>query len=686
MIKIPQDLQFSQTNLGEYSGNIYQTKNISFDKEGMITLEKRSRIVFDSVDYSFLDDGSYPGLIKFIPTSSDKIYFLCNGGIGKITAGTSAPYKPTLTQETTTGVPTMDGYGENDAEWFNENLCVVVGTGSLYTFDGNSWTERNLTAAGSILSIFENKQQLAVASYGGVTLSVLNKIQLVDKDWVEQNYLQLPENYVITSMDWNNNRLYIGTLDYATKEAILFEWDGSSAEANVGHKINSQLILSVKRYKNGVVALTAEGELLYINGGVERLAVLPIFRNKQWSQEVNLGMIGRVLQNYGMYVDNDLIYIALNSNYTTESFSNESNIFDNHFPSGIWCFDPKVGLYHRVSVGLSKQQRTNAITTANVNTTTSVITVAGQTVPDTGTPVFYDDGGSGANTNITPLEFYKRYFVIKLTDTTLKLATTKSNALAGTNIILTGTGNNAQYLVFCQNADFGGIRENPQVVSYYKKASNSTFTSQIMSSLLFASRTATRTTGSLYSIGTLVTDQENRGYIITPRIKSENIEDIYKSIILRFKPLVNEDDKIIVKYRVSKPNLKLRNIYSNSAKGTFTSATTFTTTMFDGASVGDELEIVSGAGAGYLAHITNIVLDSGTYTVTIDETVENIAANDTFYFVVDNWIKVKTLDSTSFDNDVIGIGKNHKWIQFKIELRGIDTQIEDILIDNGKHQ
>lgn len=683
MIKIPQDLQFSQTNLGEYSGNIYQTKNISFDKEGMITLEKRSRIVFDSVDYSFLDDGSVPGLIKFIPTSSDEIYFICDGGIGKITAGSSAPYKPTLVQETTTGVPTMDGVGENDGEWFNENLCVVVGTGSLYTFDGDNWTERNLTSVGSILTIFENKQQLAIACIGA-GLNLYNKVQLVDKDWAEQNFLQLPDNYQITSMDWNNNRLYIGTFDYTTKEAILFEWDGSSAEANNGHKINSQIILSVKRYKNGVVALTAKGELLYINGGVERLAVLPIFKNKQWSIEGNTSQIGRVVQNYGMYVDNDLIYIGLYSVYPIQSFNNTSDYFDNHFPSGIWCYDPKVGLYHRVSSGISKQQRTNAITTANVNTSTGVITVAGQTVPDTGTPVFYDDGNGGANTDITPLEFYKRYFVIKVTDTTLKLATTKSNALAGTNITLTGTGNNAQVLIFCQNADFGGIRENPQVVSYYKRAANPTFPTQIMSDLLFASKTATRTTGSLYSIGTLVSDQENRGYIITPRIKSSNIEDVYKSLILRFKPLVNEDDKIIVKYRITKPNLKLRKIYFNSVKGTFTSATTFTTTMFDGASIGDELEIVSGAGAGYLAHITNIVLDSGTYTVTIDETIENIAVNDTFYFVVDNWTKIETLDSVSFDTKEIALGKKSKWIQFKIELRGIDTQIEDILVDNSK--
>jgi hypothetical protein len=675
MIKIPQDLTFSQTNTGEYSGNILQTKNISFDNEGLITLEKRTRAVFDSLDYSFLDDGTIAGPIKFIHTSGSTIYFLCTGGIGVITIGASAPYKPTLTVESTTGVPVLDSVGENDGVWFNSALCIVNATDSLFTFDGDEWTERDFTNIATILTVFENKQQLAMAGN--------NIITLVDKTWNEQTILTLPSNYYVTSMDWNNNRLYIGTLDYDTQEAILFEWDGSSADA-IGYKINSQTILSVKRYKNGVAVLTMEGELLYVNGGIERIGVLPIFNKKQWYTEANTSASLRPVQNYGMFVDNEYIYIAVNSTYSPVSLSNQYDNYDNYFPSGVWCYDPKVGLTHKFSVGVSKEERTNSITTANVATATGIITVAGRTVPDTGTPVFYDDGGSGANTYITPLEFFKRYFVIKLSDTTLKLATTKSNAIAGTNIVLTGTGNNNQSLIFCQNADFGGAKESPRTITYYKRSNNSTFVPQIMSSFLIASKKSTRTTGNIYSIDTIVSDQENRGYIITPRIKSPNIEDEFRSLILRFKPLINPEDKIIVKYRTTKPTLALRKLYSNSVKGTFVNSTSFTTTKLTDVSVGDEVEIVSGAGAGYLAHITDIVLDAGTYTVTIDETVENIAASDTFYFVVDNWTKVETLTSASFDNFEIGIGKNSKWIQFKIELRGIDVKIEDLLIYNTK--
>jgi hypothetical protein len=478
--------------------------------------------------------------------------------------------------------------------------------------------------------------------------------------------------------------LYIGTLDYDTKEAFVFEWDGTSAEANTGYPINAQTVYSVKRYKNGVVVLTSEAELLYINGGIERLAVLPIFNKKQWYVEGNTGNGGRPVQNYGMFVDNDLIYITLYSRYTTDSFSNTSDYFDNNFPSGIWCYDPKVGLYHSFSVGLSKEDRTNAITTASVVTATGIITVAGVTVPETGTPVFYDDGVQGQGTKITPLEYFGKYYTIKLSDTTLKLATTKANALAGTAITLTGTGNNAQSLVFAPNTDFGGIKETSITLLDYRRKSNLTFPKEVMSKFLIGAVVSKKTTGNLYTICTAVNNQENRGYIITPRIKSPNIEDEFRSLILRFKPLINPEDKIIVKYRTTKPTLALRKLYANSVKGTFVNSTSFTTTKLTDVSVGDEVEIVSGAGAGYLAHITDITLDAGTYTVTIDETVENIAASDTFYFVVDNWTKVETLTSASFDNFEIGIGKNSKWIQFKIELRGIDVKIEDLLIDNTK--
>jgi len=80
------------------------------------------------------------------------------------------------------------------------------------------------------------------------------------------------------------------------------------------------------------------------------------------------------------------------------------------------------------------------IATADVNTTTDVITETAHNFV-TGQPVTYDDGGGAAMTGLVDNAVY---YVIKLTANTFKVATTLANALAGTAINITGTGNNAQ--------------------------------------------------------------------------------------------------------------------------------------------------------------------------------------------------------------------------------------------------
>lgn len=80
------------------------------------------------------------------------------------------------------------------------------------------------------------------------------------------------------------------------------------------------------------------------------------------------------------------------------------------------------------------------IATADVNTGTDVITETAHGFV-TGQPVTYDDGGGAAATGLVDNTVY---YVIKLTANTFKVATTRANALAGTAINITGTGNNAQ--------------------------------------------------------------------------------------------------------------------------------------------------------------------------------------------------------------------------------------------------
>ena len=82
----------------------------------------------------------------------------------------------------------------------------------------------------------------------------------------------------------------------------------------------------------------------------------------------------------------------------------------------------------------------HTIATSAVNTGTEVITISRHGML-TGDRVLYDNGGG---TTLAGLSDDTAYYAIKVSDDTIKLATSTANATAGTAINLTGTGNNAQ--------------------------------------------------------------------------------------------------------------------------------------------------------------------------------------------------------------------------------------------------
>ena len=102
-----------------------------------------------------------------------------------------------------------------------------------------------------------------------------------------------------------------------------------------------------------------------------------------------------------------------------------------------------------VSTGMSTgstytRNKSYTIATNRINTSTDVITVAEHGF-STGDLVYYIESGSGL---ATPLANGTAYYVIKLDNSTLKLATSATNASNGTAIDITATGNDNQYLEY----------------------------------------------------------------------------------------------------------------------------------------------------------------------------------------------------------------------------------------------
>lgn len=116
------------------------------------------------------------------------------------------------------------------------------------------------------------------------------------------------------------------------------------------------------------------------------------------------------------------------------------------------------------------------------NTTTEVITIGAHSF-ETGAKVTYANGGG---TSITGLTSATDYYVIKVSGTTVKLATTYANAVAGTAIDLTGAGVGASHtltpVITAKFLSKGAASANVEL----KTPDNVTLTATLSDSLVLA--------------------------------------------------------------------------------------------------------------------------------------------------------------------------------------------------------
>lgn len=154
--------------------------------------------------------------------------------------------------------------------------------------------------------------------------------------------------------------------------------------------------------------------------------------------------------------------------------------------------------------------------------------------------------------------------------------------------------------------------------------------------------------------------------IVTPFIESSQVEDTFQKIFIKHKRLLNSTDKIVVKCR----NVDIASV---EATITWTSTTTFTVLNSDvvvsnywTSDTGGEVEITQGLGSGKSAHITNAVLATGTWTVTVDETFTSATGTSKARFT--NWTKLGTIENQvqQFQEFPISADNNSIYIQFKV--------------------
>jgi hypothetical protein len=668
MIKLPLEGKWTIPNLSDKFGSLFYTKNINLDSAGYVKLSPRAVNLFDdSGDVTNISDTDFAVPVSFGRTI-DGTYYLATVDIPvNITVNNSTK---TIAEDVSANNPTLTT--NSHGCWWQNRFHESTATAVNYN-TGGTWTANAITGLTSgvrhYMAVFKNRNTICVSNG--------NVVKQYDTSYAASVDLTIPSDFEIIGMAYNNYKLGIITRlgsDSSGQNAdcYFFIWDGATTSANLGVSLGTNLAQSIVPYKSSFVVLDNTGRLLYWNGGgFDVLATFPFYNeNSRWGDLLNLSQYGD-----SIVVEGDLIYINVNCDLS--NYGKFQEVYLENNPSGVWCFDPAVGLYHRYSPSLSKTYL-HTITSANINTTTDVFTTA-STIPATGNPVTLSSGTPGG------LKRGVVYFVIKLTATTFQLAETKSEAEAGVYIDITSATDTSLFLydIIDYGASFADTFSGG--ITIWGTASRA------FNNVLFGGRYDETDLSSVDVLCSTVPFLESRGYIVTPRIYLD-IKDTWQSILIKYKKL-EANDKIIVKYKakdytdipISTPNDSSNDelVWTSDNEGYTSSDLSAVKTAFD---AGEEMEVefLSGIGAGQMVKLSDIDESSGVYSLVFAESVVGATTALKSNFIINNWTTAGEVNPDNQSDGIaeIPLGAVSSWIQFKIELRGYNTTIQELQINN----
>jgi hypothetical protein len=664
MISLPSSGRWQSSQNGDTFGSIVRSKNASLDREGMLEMARKAMALYS------LDDDAGFGTPTVMETDGTYLYVLTTDGhcfVIDLTADFFSIVETSGTNSPTLGL-------DSDMVIFNDKPHASGGAkvGYLNAFgQGQLW--HNPSPITDLSTDFPHP--LCVRERAGTLLvGDGNVVRQYSAGYSRDtdNELTLPASYIVTGIRTNGSNIYLATRHRYGGTAKLFVWNGAGTANQAEYPIGADWAYSMEIYQSAPTVITSAGQIKRFNGGgFDAIANLPVYYTPySWtSTAADTSLVGKVASR-GMRALGDILYInidgSLNNDVAPGAYLPEQ-------PSGLWVLDPRAGLYHKAGYNHQSNLRQ---TVSDLNSSYLSVPLAHQA--ELGDAVLY----TGTLTGLTSGQVY---YAIPDSATTMRLALTPQDAVAGKHLAVTGTPSSDRLITDrYESMGHTAISVPGGVCVFGRNAFNGFYGSEAVFGGAALDETLSAK-GVLMSLGM----GRNAGTFVTPRIESAAIADTIQKIGARFRPLALDTDKLVIKYRTRKR-------YGSPSRPitiAWTSSTAFTvdTTLYDfsAAQEGDEVEIIAGAGAGYTAHITAINTDSSTYAVTIDESLP-VSAADTAMAFVDNWTKLTTLTKDTESNAagyfVGALGETSPWAQLKIEMRGANLAVRLLQFMNTAHQ
>jgi len=652
-MKIPSNKMWTQLNKGEVLGVINETSNMALDTTGQAKLTKRPVALMSSVsDANYSHTMAIPYFNgNYFSITDDGIFF---GTLNGTTFTEETDFIPATTLST-------------DALVFNDKLVVTVDNNiDDYTTGGtDTYGLESLTSGvPHPLAIFDSQTTYKLAVGNG------NTVKLLDTSYVASTtVLTLASQFIVTTMRYRNGYLYIGTKTNDGSEARIFIWNGSGTNAQYECPVGCEWVFSMTEFGSSVAAIVSSGQLIQVSGSqYVQLAALPVYYkpHARWQGAGGLTLNGKVF-NRGMLTVGQTIYINVDGDTDTG--------FIPEMKSGIWVFDPEVGLYHRAS------STTNLMVIDDTfNVTGNEITTSATHNLKTGDAVEFE-----SVLGLTDITQDIPYYVTVTATNKIKLSLTREDVAAARYVTITGTPNTGDDLVYFPNSDSGStfIATSGAIAL---TTINETPQQTLSSEVIWGTKTENEAGTAVYVLNAFH-DSNNIGHLTTQRIYSENIEQTWNDLYVLLDGLVTENDKVIVKTQTTyQPTIiELDGAWADSE--TINSNNVNQTTAWANISVGDEIIITEGYGQGKTAHVTDINVSSTIYSIVLDEAIGTAGA---VKFYRTSFQKIGEYTSYVKNNEYLKSifmeKKNSPWIKIKVELRGADMAINMLELSNVIHK
>lgn len=669
MITIPgADRKWTSDHSSDIYGAISKAKNIELNKAGYLALAKKAMAL-----YSETNDADF-GDIVAMGADQSFLYIVTTANFFIMSLSSEVL---TMQKNNVGSAPTFDFSSDLD---FFKGLPHISGRTTVASFDASligfaPWT--------SVITGLNSAYPHPVCKHEGRQTFLVgngNVLNQYDTSYVldTTNQLTIPADYVITGIRYRNSNAYIFTRNVNGGNAKLFVWNGTGVGNNGAFGVQADWIYSGCEYGSYVAIITSAGQLLEFNGaGFSELDNLPVYyTDYPWtSAAASKSLIGNVA-NRGMEALGGIIYMNINGLLNAGQASIAGTYLPG-MPSGLWKYDPSIGLYPNAAPNYKLKQQ---LQPASISTNALVFSTPHQA--KTGDAVL-----CAAQSGVTQARSAQTYFAIVIGPLAVQLALTPAEAFAGKFLTLSGAPTSGDQYAFDTYDSVGEAQVgNAGPVFVMKKLIPDLFYGAVV---LFASSPYDNTLtarGTLMSLGL----GRNSGYFVTPKIPAANVMDFAQKLLMKYPQLDLDSEEVIIKWRNTERFGSPSHTGFQGLGGTFTSATTFTVNPaskdIQTADIGDEIEILSGAASGYLAHITGIdSTNPSSWVITIDETLP-VSNGDLMDFVFDNWTKYTPItndEKTNTQNFAErAVGKGGTWVQFKVAMAGFDVAIEQLMLIN----